>query len=200
VTVTNFLNYVSSGRYLDSIVHRSIPGFVIQGGGYNVSQSSSGATLTPVPTFPSIVNEFGIHNTRGTLAMAKLPGPADGGPPNGGPNSATSQWFINLFDSSANLDFQNGGFTVFGQVIGNGMSVVDAIAALPRVNAGGAFTDLPIVSPPIGGTFQKENLVVVNDIRVVPEPATSVLVGIAVVCAVTGRILMQRRGDAAKRC
>ena len=55
----------------------------------------------------------------------------------GDPNSATSQFFVSLGDNSANLDNQNGGFTVFGEVTGDGMQVVDAIAALPIVNASG---------------------------------------------------------------
>ena len=55
----------------------------------------------------------------------------------GDPNSATSQWFINLNDNSANLDAQNGGFTVFGEVIGDGMTVVDALAALPTFTVSG---------------------------------------------------------------
>ena len=72
--------------------------------------------------------------------MAKLGGDAD---------SATSQWFINLDDNSASLDGGDGKgggfFTVFGQVIGYGMEVADTIAALPRVNAGGAFGNLPVI-------------------------------------------------------
>src|SRR5262249_55003070 len=89
ITVANFLNYVATGRYQDSLIHRSVPGFVIQGGGYYVSDDGVGTHVTPVPTFPPIVNEFGLHNVRGTLAMAKLPS---------NPNSATGQWFLNLVD------------------------------------------------------------------------------------------------------
>ena len=67
--------------------------------------------------------------------MAKLSGNA---------NSATNQWFINLGDNSANLDTQNGGFTVFGQVIGDGMQVLDAINALPKFSLAGPFDSIPL--------------------------------------------------------
>ena len=133
-TVANFLKYVTGGLYNGTIIHRSIDTptpFVLQGGGYTPNGSH---IATP---FPSPVNEPGIHNTVGTVAMAKTPN---------NPNSATSEWFVNLGDNSGNLDAQNGGFTVFGQVIGNGMQVVNAIAALPTVNDSaqqGAWTDLP---------------------------------------------------------
>lgn len=139
-TVANFLRYVNDGDYRNTIIHRSIPGFVIQGGGYQLQ--SSLPRLVPVPTDPPVVNEPGISNTRGTLAMAKLPGD---------PNSATSQWFINLGDNSANLDHQNGGFTVFGQVLD--MTPVDAIAAVPTFNFGGAFTNVPLQNFIPGTTF-----------------------------------------------
>ena len=75
---------------------------------------------------------------RGTVAMAKV---------GSDPNSATSQWFINLADNASNLDFQNGGFTVFGEVV-VGMDVADAIAALPIVNFG----------PPIGSALPMRNM------------------------------------------
>jgi peptidyl-prolyl cis-trans isomerase A (cyclophilin A) len=148
-TVENFLNYVNDGDYEDSFVHRSVPGFVIQGGGFTFDAGQA----PPIPTDPPIENEFKLSNIRGTIAMAKL---------GGDPDSATSQWFINLADNSDSLDGddgQGGGFfTVFGQVIGDGMEVADAIAALPRVNAGGAFGNLPVIDFS-GGDLLSENMV-----------------------------------------
>jgi peptidyl-prolyl cis-trans isomerase A (cyclophilin A) len=118
--------------YTNSVIHRSVPGFVIQGGGFTFDMATP---LNQVPAFAPVVNEPEFANVRGTIAMAKL---------GGDPNSATSQWFFNLADNTANLDGQNGGFTVFGEVVGNGMDVVDAIAALPRFNFGGATNELPL--------------------------------------------------------
>jgi len=136
-TVSNFLNYVSDGDYQDSIIHRSVPGFVIQGGGFTTSSQTLTSTsqFSSVPTDSPVNNEFDISNTRGTVAMAKL---------GGDPNSATSQWFVNLADNSENLDAQNGGFTVFAKILD--MSAADAIAAIGRQNYGGAFTDLPVAA------------------------------------------------------
>ncbi len=132
-TVANFLAYVRSGRFDGSIVHRSSHGFVVQGGGFTFD----GSSFVPVPTDPPIANEFGESNIRGTVAMAKV---------SGDPNSATSQWFINMDDNSDDLDGQNGGFTVFGRVIGDGMAVVDKINSLVRLNFdGGALSELPVL-------------------------------------------------------
>lgn len=130
LTVANFRAYVQDGAYRNALFHRSVPGFVIQTGGFS-------ASLPPVTvkTRPPVTNEFRVSNTRGTVAMAKL---------GGNPNSATSQWFINLGDNRANLDNQNGGFTVFARVLGNGMKVVDALAAVPSYNAGGDFSQIPL--------------------------------------------------------
>ena len=133
-TVTNFLNYVNSGNFSDSIVHRSVAGFVIQGGGFITDIN---AQIGNIATDPAVTNEPVYSNVRGTIAMAKL---------GGDPNSATSQWFINLANNAANLDAQNGGFTVFGEVTA-GMDVVDAIAALPSYDFGSvlpALTALPL--------------------------------------------------------
>jgi cyclophilin family peptidyl-prolyl cis-trans isomerase len=149
-TVANFLNYVNDGDYANTFIHRSMPGFVIQGGGFAFIDGA----VEPVPTDPPVVNEPGISNLRGTIAMAKL---------GDDPNSATSQWFINLDDNSENLDAQNGGFTVFGQVT-SGMDVVDAIAALPVWNAGSTFNELPMIDYPGNPTPITEEYLVMTDI------------------------------------
>lgn len=131
-TVANFLDYVNNGDYSSSVIHRSVAGFVIQGGGFVYDMA---LPLDSVPTRPAVVNEPVFSNVRGSIAMAKL---------GGDPNSATSQWFFNLGNNAANLDVQNGGFTVFGEVIGSGMDVVDAISALPAYDFGGAFGAIPL--------------------------------------------------------
>lgn len=171
LNVANFLNYVNSDRYDNSFIHRSVPGFVIQGGGYTYDAATNSAPS--IPQFGPVNNEFGISNLRGTIAMAKLPSPASGGPPNGGPNSATSQWFFNLSDSNApNLNSQNGGFTVFGRVVGGGMSVVDSIAALTIYDLDGpsasTFDNVPIRS---GWTTLANGLLFVNDVKVLNIPS-----------------------------
>ena len=151
LTVANFLSYVNSGAYSNSFIHRSMPGFVIQGGGYTLNN----ATLAAVPASAPVQNEFSTSrsNVRGTIAMAKV---------GSDPNSATSQWFINLADNASNLDQQNGGFTVFGRISASGMKVADAIAALQIVNAGSVFTNLPITSLPASGSLGQGNLVMIE--------------------------------------
>ena len=131
-TVKNFLAYVNAEAYTESIVHRSVPGFIVQGGGFTYSGK---LPLNAVEQLKTVVNEPVFSNRRGTIAMAKI---------GGNPNSATSQWFFNLTDNSAKLDNQNGGFTVFGQVTGNGMAIIDAMAALKRFNKGGATNEIPL--------------------------------------------------------
>lgn len=131
-TVANFLDYVNNGAYTDSVVHRSEPGFVIQGGGFTYGGT---IPLDTVTANDPVANEPVLSNRRGTIAMAKV---------SGQPDSATSQWFINLVDNQGALDGQNGGFTAFGIVMDDGMDVVDAIAALQRFNLGGAFSAMPL--------------------------------------------------------
>jgi len=112
ITVKNFLAYVEEGFYDGMVFHRVIPRFMIQAGGFTPD-------LKHKEGHPPIVNEFKLSNVRGTVAMAKI---------GGNPNSATSQFFINLKDNSR-LDRTNGGFTVFAKVV-EGMDVVDSIAAV----------------------------------------------------------------------
>jgi peptidyl-prolyl cis-trans isomerase A (cyclophilin A) len=129
LTVANFLNYVNRGAYDGTFIHRSVPGFVVQGGGY-IFDGPPGSFFSDgtshIPTDPPVVNEadpVNRTNVRGTLAMAKT----------SDPDSATSEWFFNLADNPTLDDPNNsGGFTVFGQVTGNGMAVVDAVAGLSR--------------------------------------------------------------------
>ncbi len=127
-TVTNFLSYVnnasSTGNYNGTVFHRSVPGFIVQGGAFKVQAAPN--KFSSIMTTASPINEPGISNLRGTVAMAKV---------GTDPNSATDQFFVNLADNSSNLDNQNGGFTAFARVAGNGMNVADAMAALPTVNA-----------------------------------------------------------------
>lgn len=124
-TVDNFLAYVDDNLYNNSFFHRAPTDFVVQGGGF---RHTAGAGFEKIPTFPAVVNEPGLSNVRGTVAMAKI---------GGDPNSATNQFFVNLADNSGGLpalDTQNGGFTVFGRVATPGLTVVDAINALPKAD------------------------------------------------------------------
>lgn len=161
ITAQNFIDLATAGNYDDMFVHRSVPGFVIQGGGFNYPE---GATSPgSVTNNGTIVNEFdnwfdaelgGLAagtplNLRGTVSMAKV---------GGNPDSATSQWFVSLADNSAILDPQNGGFTVFAQVLYDGMDTVDAIAALDRVNAGDPFSELPVRGE-VGTAIVRDDLV-----------------------------------------
>ncbi len=116
ITVDNFLKYVRGGFYDGTIFHRVMPGFMIQGGGMTPD-------LQEKPTQAPIRNEArnGLRNSRGTLAMART----------GDPNSATSQFFINVRDNHS-LDFgiRGAGYAVFGEVV-EGMDVVDRITGVP---------------------------------------------------------------------
>jgi len=134
ITVQNFLNYVARGDYNQTYIHRSEDNFVVQGGGYKFVPFVG---PVDVPHDPPIPNEFGASNVRGTVAMAKF---------FGNPDSATSEWFVNVADNSAELDVNNGGFTVFGVVLGNGMNAIDAIDSLFTINLGAKASSAPIVT------------------------------------------------------
>lgn len=139
LSVANFLDYVNANDYRNTIIHRSIPGFVIQGGGFAPTDLDD---AKPIDENDPVQNEFSSNrsNTRGTISMAKL---------GGDPDSATNQWFFNLEDNSSNLDNQNGGFTVFGEVLGQAdLDVIDAIAALQTIAIPNSseFSNLPITS------------------------------------------------------
>ena len=160
-TVANFLNYLSKGAYTNSIFHRDVPGFVIQGGGFQLIDHN----VTAVAEDPPVVNEFNVTNARGTIAMAKL---------GTDPNSATSQWFFNLANNASQLDGQNGGFTVFGHVANAaGLTIMDRIAAFPQTDLSGAggvysaFTNTPLNNYK-GGPLQDGNFVLVSQMYLLP--------------------------------
>ena len=170
-SVTNFLSYVNTDSWDDTFIHRSIAGFIVQGGGFSLTPDIF--NTTNVASNAPVINEPVFSNLRGTLAYAKV-GPPQGQPPTQQTiNSATNQWFFNLSDNSANLDNQNGGFTAFGRVVGNGMSVVDSIAALQTISAGSPFTDVPVND--INTVVGQQNIfasdaVIINDVSVLNVP------------------------------
>ena len=193
ITVENFLNYVANGRYNGPFMHRLVmdpdPGIkIIQGGGY-----VPGPPFDYVPAYSPILNEFdpSRSNVRGTIAMAKT----------SDPDSATSQFFFNLGDNSTALDnpLISGGYTVFGEVIGNGMDVLDAMGALETFSFKNSsnpvttyLTDVPLwdytsVDLQNSVPVTADNFVTFN--VTVPEPASLSLL-------VLGGLVMLRRRSA----
>jgi|TARA_B110000091_G_scaffold63604_1_gene69921 peptidyl-prolyl cis-trans isomerase B (cyclophilin B) len=130
ITSENFKKYIESGYFTDTIFHRVIKGFMIQGGGFTAEMSEK-------DSMPPIQNEAnnGVSNARGTIAMARTPDP----------HSASSQFFINLKDNNF-LDFtaetsQGWGYCAFGKVF-EGMDILDKIA-LVDTGSYGAHQDVP---------------------------------------------------------
>src|SRR5262249_53153138 len=128
-TVANFLNYVQSHRYDNTIFHRettvATDGLaVLQGGGFTFTTGASGTTLPAGTADPAVADQVGAPNTAGTLAMAKTDQP----------NSATDSFFFNLVDNSNVLSpgqQSNGGFTVFGKLVGDAdMNVIQKLSDL----------------------------------------------------------------------
>ncbi len=112
ITTNNFIEYVSDGSYDKTLIHRLASDFVIQGGGYTwptASSDEAGGVPLRVKSKGEIINEPVNSNWMGTIAMAKV---------SGQPNSATSEWFINLSNNQS-LDTQNEGFSVFGHILGD---------------------------------------------------------------------------------
>jgi cyclophilin family peptidyl-prolyl cis-trans isomerase len=150
LSVANFLGYLNRGDYQNTMIHRSIPGFVIQGGGwkYDGTTQVEPQNFPQITSQPPVLNEPGISNLRGTLSYAKVGPPTGQQPTPQTINSATHEWFFNLANNSGmppnGLDYQNGSFTVFGRVVGNGMNIADAIAALPIYGFQGAWSDAPM--------------------------------------------------------
>ncbi len=146
VTTQNFVNYLA--RYQDSIIHRSAhttgnAPFIVQGGGFDL-----GPPVAAIPTDSAIANEFkAVHsNTRGSLSMATI---------GGNINSGTSQWFINTANNNASgvVNLDSVPHTVFGRVIGTGMTIVDAIHALTSQNLIAALDNGAMGEVPLAATY-----------------------------------------------
>ena len=142
-TVENFLKYVNDGFYDGLIFHRVIDGFMIQGGGFNPGMKEKQVTYPPID---NEARKSWLENKRGTIAMART----------NDPNSATSQFFINVADNTflnpGDQDFY--GYAVFGKVI-SGMDVVDAIDKV-KTHSVGMFQDVPVEDVVIESVKVKE--------------------------------------------
>jgi peptidyl-prolyl cis-trans isomerase A (cyclophilin A) len=142
VTVNNFLAYVSSGYYRNTLFHRVIAGFVAQAGGYTTGLVKKTGQRSAI----ELESNKGLLNTRSSLAMART----------NVPNSATSEFFINLVDNPS-LNYQsdsNPGYAVFGKVV-QGMDVVDAIATSTTGTVNG-FSDVPLTEVTITFALQTQ--------------------------------------------
>ena len=167
LTVQNFLNYVERGAYDGSMIHRGATDDLFQGGGFRPGPPQSFPDDFPVPiaTDPPIPNEFSASNVAYTIAMAL----ADD------PNSATSQWFINVVDNSSRLDPLL--FTVFGSVV-EGRDTVDTIGQLTSYDLtsyvpaefADEFEIVPMLEAP-EPTLERSQLLIVSLVRVVSTPA-----------------------------
>ena len=159
--VVNFLKYLNKGVYNNSIIHRSIPNFAIQGGGFQLIDHNRVAITTDA----AVTNEYSVSNLRGTLAMALSPGDK---------NSATSQWFFNLGSNTALNASSNGDgpYTVFGRInSADGLAVMNKIGAVSVSSfLASPFDSLPLMNY-VNGDIQDSNYVQVFSVYVLPPPA-----------------------------
>ena len=167
-TVANFLSY----NYGNVLFHRAPAGFVVQGGGYKAYAAPD--VFERIAAAAPVANEPGISNTFATVAMAKV---------GDDPNSATSEFFFNVGDNSANLDNQNGGFTVFARVAAPSVqTTLGALAFSPTGNygiglhtgplptdiAGSTFTDFPIDQAPVPAFMDQSRTVKILGVTALP--------------------------------
>lgn len=176
-TVENFLTYVNEGSYNNTFIHRSVPDFVVQGGGLSYGTGAE-AGFEYIASSSPVVNEPKLSNVRATIAMAKSAS---------GPDTATNQFFFNLIDNSANLDAQNGGFTVFGHIDEDSMAVIDTVATYSRFNlngfsATGALGEVPLKdytsADAAAGTIPGANNFIIINNATVTDAATDTAAGL----------------------
>ena len=171
LTVANFLAYINAGGYTNTIIHRSVPAAgglgIIQGGGYQLTNGVVVATTQNA----AIPNEFGLSNTKGTIAMALTGNDI---------NSATSEWYFNVINNAINLDSQS--FAVFGSITAvtgspMGLALMTAVNNLPvfqqpfpgTLSDLGIMMDLPLVNNYVdGAAIVPDNFVTVTSIVVLP--------------------------------
>jgi len=149
-TVANFLQYINNGSYAGTIFHRLAAGFALQAGGFTTTGSA-------IPVGSAITSESGASNVTDTVAMALT---------SAGPNSATSQWFVNLANNDGsgtnpnlNNTSDNGPFTVFGNVVYGGVGVVNTIAASAVIDGSSvnsAWNTLPVLNSANGAIPSNE--------------------------------------------
>ncbi|HTM54930.1 MAG TPA: peptidylprolyl isomerase [Pirellulales bacterium] len=176
-TVNNFLqNYVTTGAYSGTMIHRSVPNAIIQGGGYTAATGQAIATAAAIPL------QYSRANTRGTIAMARTD---DGGDVTQ-TTTATDQWFFNTVDNTTPLGPapadpahsvpQTFGYAVFGWVVGPGMQVVDAIAAVPTYQYNDPFGEVPLqnfsVDQKNAGADPTTHAIVLSSVTVVKTHAS----------------------------
>ena len=174
VTCDNFKGYMDRGDWDNTIIHRSVPGFVLQGG-WLYPEIGSGKIFTTVPSQGFIADEYddARPNAATTFAMAK-----------NNPNQATTNWFIGLRDNAQNLDLQAGGFAAFARLIGAGRTVTSAIDALTDATYSGIsingvggreLANMPLTEVTAESPLESQ-LVVVSSVERV-DPMTFELVG-----------------------
>jgi len=140
ITVENFVTYVNEGFYNGTIFHRVMDGFMIQGGGFT-TEGEEKDTHAPI----KLESKNGLKNTVGTIAMART----------NFPDSATSQFFINVADNSfLNYAPGNDGYAVFGKVI-SGMDVVNTIKSV-ETSSNEGYDDWPVENVVITGAYMKK--------------------------------------------
>ena len=163
LSAANLEAYIKAGRYNDTFIHRSVSGFVLQGGGW--VWPSSGSLPGDVDSFAPVKNEYSPQrsNIRGTLAMAKV---------GGNPDSATSEWFFSLADNASNLDNQNGGFTVFGRVRGSSdLILMDLLAKAKNYSISNfPISQLALELEPNATTFSSENTLRFSAVELLNQP------------------------------
>lgn len=176
-TTANFLNYVFNGNYDGTYVHYALSGFIIQGGGFGAASATAAPNeWAAVGRRTAVFNEPGIPNFRGTISMAKTTGVRDG---------ASSEWFFNVGNENpAHLDYQNGGFTPFGAVVGGrSMFIVDTTANLSKGNynisvqdlGSAVFQSVPVLDAIPPATLGPASLLRIDSMRLCPPVEISIV-------------------------